>query len=144
MHVTNGGVGRGLPIAPRTTRVVESTGTEFLNHLWKEFLIDVTGGEIGLEPAFRVLVLIVVGETCLLLDLVIFIVANPNYDRWVVTQPTHVVDRFLSDGLEQVGPGRVVSAAKHKVLPNHHAEFVARVVEAVVLIVAATPYSANC
>jgi hypothetical protein len=114
-----------------------------LNHLWKEFLIDVASREIGLEPAFGVLVLIVVRETCLFLDLVVFVVANPNDDGWVVTQPTHVVDSFFSDGLEQVGPGRVVSAAKHKVLPNHHAEFVARVVEAVVLIIAATPYSAT-
>jgi hypothetical protein len=144
MHVTNGGVGRGLSITPRTTRVIESTGREFLNHLWEEFLIDVTGREIGLQPAFRVLVLVVVSETCLLLNLVVFIVANPNDDGWVMTQPTHVVHRFLSDGLEQVGPGWVVSAAKHKVLPNQHTEFVACLIEAVVLIDATTPYSANC
>lgn len=144
MHVTNGRVGRGLPITPRATRVIESTRRVFLNHLWEELLIDVTGREIGLEPVFWVLVLIVVSETRLLLNLVIFIVANPDDNGWVMTQPTNVVDRFLSDGLEQVGPGWVVSTAEHKVLPNQHTEFVARVVEAVILIDATTPHSVNC
>lgn len=115
-----------------------------MNHLWEELLIDVTGREIGLEPVFWVLVLIVVSETRLLLNLVIFIVANPDDNGWVMTQPTNVVDRFLSDGLEQVGPGWVVSTAEHKVLPNQHTEFVARVVEAVILIDATTPHSVNC
>ena len=49
-------------------------------NFWKQLLVDITSGEIGLEPALWVLVLVIVGQTFRLLHLVVLIVTDPNDD----------------------------------------------------------------
>jgi hypothetical protein len=50
------------------------------NNLWKQLLVDIPSREICLEPALRILVLVVIGQALRLLYLVVLIVSNPDDD----------------------------------------------------------------
>ena len=71
--------------------------SQISNHRWQKLLIDITSRKICLEPVLRILILIVILESVLFLNLVVFVVSNIDHDRGMVTQSAHVVDCFLLD-----------------------------------------------
>lgn len=107
--------------------------------------IIVPSWEGRLEPRRRILVVWIVLETCLLLNLVILIVAGIYHDRRVVMQSSDVLYSLLANRFDKFWPHRIVSAAKHEVLPHQNAHVIAAVIESIVFVDATSPNSdTNC
>ena len=68
-----------------------------------------------------------------------FIVAAPDDDAGVVTQPGDVVDGFMPDVVEKFWVGRIHAASEHEFLPQEDSHLVAGVVKIVALVNSATP-----
>lgn len=119
--------------------MVGSGWDELRADVGEDLLVDVAGGEVGLEPVVGVLVLVLVGEADAFLVLVVFVVSGPDDDGRVVTQKLDVLVGFALDGLEKGRPGRVVAAAEHEVLPYENAELVAGVVKGLLFVDTAAP-----
>ncbi|KAK1856728.1 hypothetical protein CCHR01_00698 [Colletotrichum chrysophilum] len=138
VQVANRRVAR-VVAGPGGAEVVVDVRDEVLAGVDEDLLVDVARGEVGLEPVVGVLVGEVVGEVLALGVLVVLVVAGPDDDGGVVAEHLDVLAGLAVDGLQEGGPGGVVAAAEHKVLPDEDAELVAGVVEGLFLVDAAAP-----
>jgi hypothetical protein len=106
-------------------------------------LVDVSGGEVGLQPALRIFVGVVVRQAKLFLHLIILVVASVDDDGRVVADTLDLSDAFCFNRVSELPVGWVITTAKHKVLPDKNAEFVACVVEDVFLPDSSAPDTAG-
>ena len=67
------------------------------------------------------------------------VVAAPEGDGRVVAEPPHLVAEFPLHEVEEGGVGGIEGAGEHRVLPDEETEFVAKVVELIGLVAAASP-----
>lgn len=59
----------------------------FFDCFRKQLLVDVSCGEVRLQPIFRIFVFIVICQAILLLTLVILVVTSVNDNRRVMSEP---------------------------------------------------------
>lgn len=97
--------------------------------------------EICLQPAFRVFVFVVVCEATRLLNLIVFVVAREDHNRWMMANSSNVCGGLHSHRLQELWKGWIVPTAIHKVLPDQNAQFVANVVKDIFLVYSTAPYS---
>ena len=67
------------------------------------------------------------------------VIAAPEHDAGMIAQALDLLNRFLADILLKRKIAGHHVAAKHELLPDHQAKFVANVVEVVALVNSATP-----
>lgn len=92
-------------------------------------LVNIARREICLEPVLGIFVRVIVLQTVCFLDLVVLVVSGIDDKGRVMPEPFHVRNAFFFDGFPNFWVCRVVTTAKHEVLPHKDAKFVAEVVE---------------
>jgi hypothetical protein len=106
-------------------------------------LIDIACWEICLEPALRLLVVVIVSQTEGFLYLVVLVIPGKYHETGVVPQPSDILCCFFANRLKKVRERWIVSTPKHEILPAQDAHLVAEVVEDVLLVDTASPYSST-
>ena len=113
-----------------------------LGHAIRAYLfVYIPGWKIGLEPIIRILISIIVGQTVLLLDLIVFVIARINHYRWMVTQSLDLCYAFSLDRVSHIFVCWVIPATEHEVLPHEDTEFITGLIKDVLFPYTATPDS---
>ena len=69
------------------------------------------------------------------------IVSAPQAEAGVMAEPCNIIDKFLPDIRLEFFRQLIDGAGKHEILPDNQAQFVAQIIEPVVRIEAAAPYT---
>ena len=67
------------------------------------------------------------------------IVAAPDDDARMISQPRHVIEGFMPDVIQKLRSCWIHAAGEHEFLPDQNSHFIARIVKIVALVDAAAP-----
>lgn len=139
MNIANIEVVAGLAVRKWRTWPVLSTGRLFLHYRRKQVFVVVSRWKVALEPAFGVLIVVIVIKVTLLLHLIVLVVAGPNDNGRMVSKATDIIFGLSLYRIRQCRPDGIHPASKHEVLPDKDTQFVTYVVKGIVLINTSTP-----
>lgn len=140
MYVSNGTVS-GILAARWGPNVVESIRYEVSTDIDEQFLVDVPGREIALQPALRILIMRIVCQLLALSVLIILVISGPYHNTRMVSQPLHISNGLVSAEIQKVLVGGIVATSKEEVLPDEYSVLIAGFVKGLVLKNATSPHT---